>query len=278
MLSYKLKHLCSRVIASLSAVGLFSVNAGVAQAATYTYQPGDSFKAYNYAANTTFSANMTEMTAEDYCLTGSNVRNVARVTFNGGSCEYECSSGFAFMQATIAASGLVQTTITGDITPQGGGIYQAYTLTDSCDWGASGFCYTNNAEGTGMFIESATYISGEDPKCEYTCMSGYHAPRTTPTGVCADGETKGCGDGDTVWYDQTGEAGDIYPRYACVPNKYVVKYDCGFATISGTSNSSMSQDVTFMVGFSIPEEAVCEAQGYTFEGWNSDKSFNKTTK
>lgn len=268
MLSYKLKHLCSRMIASLSAVGLFSVNTGAAQAATYTYQPGDMLKAYNVLGNTTFSANMTEMQAVDYCLTGKGVENVARVGFNGWVCTYECASGYAFLNATKDQSGVAVTTLTGDVTLVEGE-YQPYTLNDSCSWGVYATCHTS---GENSHVESSGYITGEFPECQYRCEQGYHASISTPTGVCADGTSKGCGEGSSGWVE-TGKAGDVYTAYSCLPNKYVLKFDCGSGQISGTTSSTMSKDAVYNSSFAIPNEAVCILDGFKMEGWNSDKEF-----
>ncbi len=270
MLSYKLKHLCSRVIASLSAVGLFSVNTGAAQAATYTYQRGDVLKAYNVLGNTTFSANMTEMSPVNYCLTGS-AENVADVRFNGANCEYECASGYAFSNATNTNDNVPVTVITGDLQIADDGDYLPYTLTDTCNWGMYGTCKFES----GSYIISSNYISGDDPRCEYKCEHGYHASNMTPSGLCADGKTKGCGAGETGWAE-SGMAGDFYTTNVCLPNKYVLTFDCGGSgQISGTTGQTMSKDAVYNSSFVIPSEAICIREGYKMEGWNSDKKFEK---
>lgn len=67
MLSYKFKHLCSRVIASLSAVGLFSI-ANTGQAHAVTYEPGESVtNRYLNATTMTakYSNTITCQTSED---------------------------------------------------------------------------------------------------------------------------------------------------------------------------------------------------------------------
>ena len=89
MLSNKLKHVCSRVIASLSAMGLISI-ANSSDAAATTANPGATVK-YDFSVDKTFTAN--------YVSNGPNCVNdaasgYASIVAQSGGCFFTCASGY----------------------------------------------------------------------------------------------------------------------------------------------------------------------------------------
>ncbi len=94
MLSYKLKHLCSRVIASLSAVGLISItNTGKANAATYA---GGATVKNTYVQSQTFTAKYETLAT---CTSaGGNIEKAIAGELNGESvCTYILKPGYAMV-------------------------------------------------------------------------------------------------------------------------------------------------------------------------------------
>lgn len=100
MLSYKLKHLCSRVIASLSAVGLISVtNTGKAHAKNY--EPSATV-ANTYVADTAFTATYSETLT---CQTSNDDGRIVEgfTGMNGAGqeiCTYILKPGYALIVET----------------------------------------------------------------------------------------------------------------------------------------------------------------------------------
>lgn len=98
MLSYKLKHLCSRVIASLSAVGLFSIT-GTAKAANF-YELGTKvtvLDAKTFAAAYEKEAGLTCSSEDSIAVSGV----ITGVTADGAkACSYILKKGFVYYSET----------------------------------------------------------------------------------------------------------------------------------------------------------------------------------
>ncbi|MBQ2017323.1 MAG: hypothetical protein II208_02240, partial [Alphaproteobacteria bacterium] len=109
MLQYKFKHLCSRIIASLSAIGLFSISSN-ADAAAAKYKPGDSFTLTNPKAYT-LNAEYESMTGLCMLTTKNGVNINATATFTAqvtgeageittGYCLYTCNANYGYYADT----------------------------------------------------------------------------------------------------------------------------------------------------------------------------------
>lgn len=107
MLSYKLKHLCSRVIASLSAVGLISItNTGKANAGNYS---GGATVTNTYIQSKTFTATYENLAQ---CSSGVNIEKAIAGEINGENvCTYILKPGYGLVNSTgtCNASGDFQT-------------------------------------------------------------------------------------------------------------------------------------------------------------------------
>lgn len=107
MLSYKLKHLCSRVIASLSAVGLISItNTGKANAGSYD---GGATVTNTYVQSQTFTATYGNLAK---CSQGDNIETAIAGEINGKNvCTYILKPGYVLIDTSGScnASGDFQT-------------------------------------------------------------------------------------------------------------------------------------------------------------------------
>ena len=265
MLRYKLRHLCSRVVASLSALGLMSISGGDAAGATI-YQPGQKFVSYNYANNLTMSSSY-EAGTNSLCVTHSDVGPYVdgAGSFQSGEsesyCRWECPVGFMHRDA----NGQLNNYISG-VVPTSSGILQTFTLQSGCIHVMSAKCVPS-ANATAV---TTTNLSGSGVSCEFKCNQGYHVE-----GQAANVRdvTEKVVPGAAMSSD-----GKTYTMQArCVPNNYTITYDCGEGTIADElgGKSTYSQTVTYNAEFEIPAKAICTRNGYNFKGWSSPQSFTK---
>ena len=248
MLSYKLKHLCSRVIMSLSAFGLFSIsNAGQSEAADLY---GKSFT-YNVARNSTLYASFTE--PECVVPTDGSVKNLyptgvyvsgatgaSGVAVEPGVCVFKCLEGFYYQGATGFSGAAANA---NDLK---------ITAANSC-WGVKPDCVANES----MHVASGEAISGET---EYSC-----------TWTCEDGYSVGGGESTTLTfsYGVNGVTGIIQPTQSCEARQYTVTFDCGPNSTYGTTNERYgTATARYGAAFTIPTTKCNAAHGlYPFEGW-----------
>ena len=248
MLSYKLKHLCSRVIMSLSAFGLFSIsNAGQSEAADVY---GKSFT-YNVARNSTLYASFTEPT----CVvpTDGSVKNLEStgvyisgatgtngVAVEPGVCVFKCLEGFYYEKAT-GFSGAAANADDLIITAE-----------HSC-WGVKPECVANASK----HVASGEAISGEESySCTWTCEDGYSVGGGTSTNL-------------TFTSSVNGVTGTIQPTQSCAARQYTVTFDCGpNSTYGETNQRTGTGKATYGAAFTIPTTKCKAAHGiYPFEGW-----------
>lgn len=247
MLSYKLKHICSRIVASLSAFGLFSITANDANAGVYS--PGYSFT-YNTAGAKTFNAayesNSCQYGDEDHIKSATYVP----ATGSGGTdyCQFTCADGYAYTLS--GTSGQTTYTVNGSGTIDAG---------SGCQKILQPTCKTTLANGSTAHIAKAAakQISGDSEisyNCVWTCENGYSSGGKADT---------------TTTITKTNAIGTVYPTAACQARQYTVTFDCGSSgLISGTSNQSMTATATFGQTFTIPTAAQCLKDNYTFSGWS----------
>lgn len=272
MLSYKFKHLCSRVIASLSAFGLISIsNESGAKTLSGSFTdglPGDSFK-YTKVGDMTMTANMSNVSAT-CTINGTNstgktvasnagfdVKNEEGVWLSG--CLTTCKDGY-YIKGTEGQKSVVYS---GDVV---GTFYK-----DIVDTTSDPFCVpvASCSKGSSSTIKSAsatmqkndtTGISGETfvdyaAQCKWTCADGYSV---------------GGGADTTSTFSSTGYAtGTITPNQSCSGRTFKVIFDCGAeAKYGSTSNQTGTGNATYDSTFTIPTAATCTKNGYKFDGWN----------
>lgn len=262
MLSYKLKHICSRVIASLSAVGIISIahsndaaatNLGNASTMT-TAQPGDTFT---------------------YNLTSALTLNAGYSSVESG-CSMELSDGtdgnfksFSYMSGVTGAGGQAPTCT---YTCKDGYVWEGTTYTTGIAEGSTGVKDAYVVPGTGCVLDtrvictvSDTYsgtiskgVSGLDSSgkayCTWTCKAGYSVGGGTNT--------------TTTYVDTYTTYGEQTPTKDCKARQYKVTFDCGASGYYGdTSYSTGIGTATYGQTFTIPTTAVCTKDGYNFSGW-----------
>ena len=248
MLSYKLKHLCSRVIMSLSAFGLFSIsNAGQSEAAELY---GTSFT-YNVARNSTLYASFTKPTCvvptdgsvKNLYSTGvyvSGATGTNGVAVEPGVCVFKCLSGF-YYDGVTGFSGAAENANDLEIIAE-----------HSC-WGVEPDCVADVSK----HVASGEAISGEE---SYSC-----------TWKCEDGYSVGGGESTTLTFSSsvTGATGTIQPTQSCAARQYTVTFDCGPNSTYGTTNKRYgTAKAAYGAVFTIPTTK-CNAayELYPFEGW-----------
>lgn len=235
MLSYKLKHLCSRVIASLSAVGLFSItDTGKAAAAEYNFgasakvEQAKTFTA-NYEKDTTIvcSTSGVDIAVSSY-VSGLNANGVL-------ACSYILKKGFVYYDSTgtCLAAGVSSAPET-----------KYFNSGASCDMGTySGNLYSA-IKGTGI---------SNFPQHVQTLLSEVTSAESGQYVVTVTGDSSGYAKLDAgalgyapvkVTFDCTANSG----KYASDATGYAYTYSGGSITLPDSDN--------------------CVApSGYTFSGW-----------
>lgn len=235
MLSYKLKHLCSRVIASLSAVGLFSISGtGKAAAAEYEFgaklaiQQAKTFTA-NYEKDATISCDMSDVNVAVSAV-------VSGLDGNGKlACSYILKKGFVYYSETgnCLAAGITSKPST-----------KYFISGTDCDMGT----YSGNTYGK---IKSSGISAF--PNHVQTLLTEYSGATSDQYVVTVTGNSSGYAS------LSTGSLG-----YA--PVKAV--FDC--TANSGTyASDATGYAYTYSGGYvTLPDSKNCvAASGYTFSGW-----------
>ncbi|MBO5739772.1 MAG: hypothetical protein J6R52_01755 [Alphaproteobacteria bacterium] len=268
MLSYKLKHLCSRVIASLSAVGLFSIaqtgeanakDQGLASSGFQYAQPGDTFK-FDVATGLTLGADYIETPSGcSMQLTDGSDGNFESFVYTSGttgasgkapSCNYTCKAGYVW----------ANTTYTTGIIEGSTGVKDAYlTPGTGCVEDTRANCLISSSHTS--TISRAEFVSGATGTstsgyCVWYCKDGYSVEggRDTTTGITG----------------ATGMTGDVYSSAGCKARLYDVKFDCGASGYYKGVEGMTSGIYSGLYGqtFTIPEDATCTRDGYAFSGWS----------
>lgn len=268
MLSYKIKHLFSCVIASLSVFGFMSIsekaNAAQDGNASNYWQPGGQTSVYNIVGNGTVTA--AYLAALD-CPSVANA-TAKTITVAGGvtTCRYDCNDGY---RHSFDAGGT-------DFIVSGSTVSE---LAASLDLGSGQYCQlgvaTCNADGNstlsaGAPVEVLVEEGGKQVRmyrCNWTCAAGYQK----------NGANSFTG-------SQTAYSGVIFPGSTdnCSGRTYELTLDCGNGgafvantTIDGV-NVAGKQTATMPVVYgqkvTIPAAAKCTKPRAEFLGY--DKKFN----
>lgn len=168
MLSYKLKHLCSRVIASLSAVGLISItNTGKANAGSY---PGGATVTNTYMQTQTFTA--TYATLATCSSAGGNIETAIAGELNGKNvCTYILKPGYGIVDQTgncTDGSGNYKTFAFGATCTEEiySGVLLSSLLSSSSGTGSAGSGYSGSSEHLADEVV-AYYNSANDTDLQY---------------------------------------------------------------------------------------------------------------
>lgn len=252
MLSYKLKHLCSQVFASLAAFGLFSLGAQD-EARAVVKDPSTTFNFAGTAANFSVTA-----TYSDACTIPSTFKGISGAEYvtgagsGAGSCKYFCKPGYYYREGSSDV-----TTVTGVTGSAGSGSFvpggECYPKPKSCTnatWSGTNvyITSTNNAASVG-------FDAGKGYYCKATCKDGF--------GTSA---TAGAGTSQKSSYATS--TGDLTVA-ACVGRNFTMKVDCGASGVySGTSSSYSNQTVQYGMKITLPSSGACVKPGYTFSGFS----------
>lgn len=236
MLSYKLRHFCSFVIASLSLLGLSVVS----QRAMAAPPSGGSV-----------TCSMTTSAGESV-----NATAVAQTS----ACYYTCNDGYAYVDSSGKASSFTVSG-SGTIVPGLGCVSVKPT------------CVISSSH-TG--IVAAEPVLAGDPTglapyvCQWTCKDGYSsAGGTNATTVFKSSETGGAG--DTITSSQDCKARSYTLTLDCGAGGSFITGSS--VTFNGAGKQTGVLTAYYMQKVDIPSDAVCEKTGHEFLGYN--KTFQK---
>lgn len=242
MLNLRLKRMCARVIASLSALGVVSItDSSDAEAAGFDaskiYKLNDSFT-YNRMSNLRFEGQYTSAAATCRIAGGNNIKSAEYIS---GGCFFTCNDGTYFLSGGGSiVTGFKVAGDEGTTIDSGTGVCKFYR----------GYCSPLANASTGYVgSDSAGWF------CNWKCNDGYHVEGS-------DGLTSFTGQVPALSPGQV-----ISPAKKCVGNIYTVTFDCkSHGKIQGTNSQATS--VTGRYGSAFTFELGCDgATGYTFAGW-----------
>ena len=251
MLQYKLKHLCSRIIAGLSAFGLFNI---ASDANAVEYKPGASFT-YNFTSDQTFTAtyeatnDICVFSADKNIISGKYTSGTTGASGQTGFCTFTCKDGYGLSSDGSSGYTTSVSGADGTIVAQTGCV----ELKPNCivPDAASGLHISYASTGT------------KDNKfyCIWHCEDGYSVGGGTSTGT---GITSITG------------FGDMYPTEGCSARTFKVTFDClAGGKYGSSSGQSGTATATYGQSFTIPTDATCKKTGYNFSGWYSGATYTK---
>jgi hypothetical protein len=272
MLSHKLKHLCSHVIASLSAFGLIQITSGKSHAKTLDYQfknamPGDTF-VYNATQDTTFYAEFSESCS--LFLSDGTSGYIASAAYSGEipgasgkvGCKFTCKDGYVFASSN-SATGIVTGTAGSTIFPTEACVIKQETVCTIPEGDAYTGIASANTTGYSGSTSSSTgdgSIANGTTGCVWTCKQGFTASSNPSVYV---------GSFSGGW----GTTGAVSPNGigSCQPRSFTLSFNCApghFAESENTTTSGYA--VTYGKSVTIPTWAQCERDGYNFTGWSGN--------
>ncbi len=301
MLSFKFKRLCSQVVASLSALGVFSIS-GNADAATAV--PGETFL-LSVPKGMTLSA--------DYAQASCPTRPNSSVESTDTACIYTCNDGYAVSKYAVDVANAVAGGETGAATGDSGlamfwssGIayfIKSFSFVGQDDVLPDGFCVPlmtgiSGVTGVGVSGISFGFILGE-----VTDDMGTNASDYTGMGYVTFGATGACKAGYSA-SDMSSETGATLEGYngqyklkvfaayenetflfpntiQCYPIPYAMIFDCGSGNtaVYDSSNSSGDGQIScdaygtsrcaakLVFGESGKINVTCTQDGYRLKGW-----------
>lgn len=250
MLSYKLKHLCSQMFASLAAFGLFSLGGGEARADVYK----DPLESFNFAGE---PEEFTVTAAySDQCGIPADFKGISGAEFvtgasGSGYCEYTCKEDYAYRIGNTDYTTVTGVSGTNGTFKPGADCYpkpkcrnKTWSEEDVVDPDANG-------------VASPVFESGKGYYCRAKCNDGF-------------GETAYAGTGTyqrSISYATSTGYLEVEP---CVGRMFEMKVDCGEGTYSGQGanggNSGVMQ-VQYGKAIKLPGSTTCNWEGHTFSGF-----------
>lgn len=282
MISYKLKHLCSRVIASLSAFGLIQITSGKSHAYTLDNQfrnamPGDTF-VYNTSQYTTFNA---EYSSHSGCAYGTADNNLGIMQGSGdnlppeyhsavtgadgditttGYCKFACAPGYSFADGS-------NTKFIGFSTTNGL-VYLDETCTKNelkCEVSSEFAATISHGSGRNVMVGAGT---GSGLICDWYCKDGYSVDGGKNTTSSYSGGTV---NGNTLYDNGYTGKSIAFPTKNCKPRSFTLNFNCapGHFVESETATTS-GYAVTYGQTVTIPDWASCDYAGHDFDGWSGN--------
>ena len=243
MLSYKLKHLCSRVIASLSAVGLISItNTGKANAATYA---GGATVTNTYMQTQTFTATYGNLAT---CTSaGGNIVTAIAGELNGTNvCTYILKPGYAMVDQAgdcLGSSGNYKTFAFGATCTEDtySGVLLSSLLSSSSGSGTAGSGYSGSSEHLADEVV-AYYNSANDTDLKYAYVV-------------------------TVQEDGSGKA--LLNTNNIVGRAIRINFSCGVGTQPASGSGTGFAYARFGKDMVLPAAGMCAApNGKKFTSWS----------
>lgn len=253
MLTLKMKRMCSRIIASLSAVGLVSIaDTDRAEAANYspeaTYAKSDTFT-HSVSRNIDFSAEYSEVKGS-CSWRGSNILTgvyTSDIQSNGGVtgiCTFQCVDGAVLVTGAMPVTG--SDGGTGFSVPGMGG-----AVIDAGD----SYCQYLQSDVSCKSVTNATSTVKGDGTAGYYCEW-----------TCKDGYSVGGGTGTTTTITSERGLGQLSTNKTCDARNYKVNYDC---SNKGTLVGEPSGIAVYGKSFTI--ESSCDPKpGWSFDGWKGN--------
>lgn len=248
MLSYKLKHLCSQMFASLAAFGLFSLGGGEARA---DYKdPSGTFNFAGSAANFTVTAAYT-----DDCSLPSSYNGISGVEYKtasgsgSGYCLYTCKQGYYYNDGSSEYTGMTGVTGTDGKSQPPANCYPKPSSCSNATWNAAGAYITNTNNNP-----SIKFTVGKGYYCTATCKDGFGKTATSAAGTSSM----------SSFATTTG----VLSVPACVGRNFTMTVDCGSGTYSGSTSSKGTVDATYGMKITLPGSGACSWAGHTFSGFN----------
>lgn len=258
MLSYKLKHLCSQVFASLAAFGLFSLGGGEARAAVKNPSASVSFN--GTAANFTVTASYSnKCTFGMYSGIADGVYSSSGTTTG---CVYTCKPGYYYRDGSSDV-----TTITGvaDVTGASGEVLTYKPARD---------CFPKPTCATGVWSDAGVVISKtlNSPTVGYDGGIGYFCSATCKNGFTVNGAANGATTSKTAYATTSG----VMTVAACKGKPFSMIVDCGAgASYNGGSQTSGTVSVTYGKSFTLPGSGACVKPGATLNGFDVPSTVSK---
>lgn len=253
MLSYKLKHLCSQMFASLAAFGLFSLGGGEARADVQS--PESTFNFVGRTESFTVAA-----TYADECGIPDGFKGISSAEFvTGGSgsgyCKYTCKDKYYYQENNTGVASM--TGITG-----GSGSATKFIAPGDC-YPMPDSCITGLWEGTGIYIKQTT----EETDIEFATGLGYYCVAKCKDGfVSSTDATKDYAQSSYA----TSTAALTVP--ACEGKNFTMTVNCGSGNYDGTSSSTGNVTVRYGTTIKLPGSEQCVWPGHTLKGYDVPSS------
>lgn len=265
MLSYKLKHLCSRVIASLSIFGFMSITSGGVNHAFAAEQKvdgiGTSGNGYKVGDKVVWmQLSNKELVAQYVKMAGCSEQNDEGESVNATVTQSEGSIPGMTLCSYVCADGNVWVNSDRTSEYKGGKSYEvsgmeAVVPSGKC-MSPQPTCNVDSSKYKNVTAKVTKDTNGSGYYCAYSCSQGY--------------SKAGGKDSTTSWKSSTG-VGVIEATQGCSVRTFDVTFDCESGRIveNGQSLGVQTKTYTATYGQQFEIKAYCSPySGMTFDGWS----------